>query len=44
LSGRQYVPHENLIDSLGRKLGPFQRSADHVGAELVGANTNSTSE
>ncbi|MEH2495705.1 hypothetical protein V1294_002184 [Bradyrhizobium sp. AZCC 1678] len=28
----QYVAHENLIDPLGRQLGPFQRRADHVGA------------
>ena len=35
LSGRQYVAHENLIDPLGCNLGPLQRRADHVGAELV---------
>ena len=37
LTGRQHVAHEHLVDPLRRQLRPLQRRADHVRAELVGA-------
>jgi hypothetical protein len=37
LSGRQHTAHEDLVDSLRRKPGAFERGGDHMGAELVGA-------
>ena len=37
LAGRQHVAHEHLVDPLRREFCPLQRRADHVGAELVGA-------
>jgi len=37
LSGREHAAHEDLVDPLRRQFGAFQRGADHVGTELVGA-------
>src|SRR6266566_1554837 len=37
LSGRQDVTHEDFVDPFGCQFCAFQRGADDVGAELVGA-------